>query len=138
MEHAEYVFTFGMTDDELDELLRSGDVGVLALADEGDAYAVPVAYDYDGTSLVLRLVDFEGSEKMQYLEATGTATFVVHGGDPPWSIVVQGHLRERVGYDETRINEEFPPVRLFDEEIDETEEVVYELEMEEVTGRQEE
>ena len=136
MEHEEYVYTFGMGEGELNELLYTGRIGVLALADTGNAYAVPVAYDYDGESLVVRLADHEGSTKMEFLEATDTATFVVHdAGTPSWSIVVRGTLSERDDYDEARINSAFAPVRLFGEAVDETETNVYELEMEEVTGR---
>lgn len=136
MEHVEYVYTFGMTDGELDELIRTHDVGVLSLADAGDAYAVPVAYDYDGESLVVRLADHGDSTKMTYLEATETATFVVYEtGDPSWSILVRGELRERDDFDETHVNRRFSTLRVFGESIDEVETVVYELEMEEVTGR---
>lgn len=136
MEHVEYTYTFGMTDGELDQLIRTHGIGVLSLADAGDAYAVPVAYDYDGESLVVRLADHEDSTKMTYLDGTDTATFVIYEpGDSSWSILVRGELRERDDFDETRINQRFSTLRVFDEPIDEVEVVVYELEMTEVTGR---
>lgn len=139
MEHVEHVYTFGMGEGELNELLYTGRVGILALADDedaADAYAVPVAYDYDGESLVVRLGAADGSTKMRYLETTDTATFVVHdAGTPSWSILVRGPLREREEFDETRIDKQFSDRQVFDEELDEMDVVVYELEMEEVTGR---
>lgn len=136
MEHVEHVYTFGMGEGELNELLYTSRVGILALADAGDTYAVPVAYDYDGESLVVRLADNEERTKVEYLETTDTATFVVHDvGTPSWSIVVRGTLRERDDYDEARLDRAFAPVRLFGEPVGETEARVCELEMEEVTGR---
>lgn len=121
---------------ELDELLRTGQIGVLALADANDAYAVPVAYDYDGESLLVRLVAGPDSTKMRYLEATDTATLVVHdAGTPSWSVLVRGPLDEREDFDETRINRQFSELRIFEEERDDAAVVVYELEMSEVTGR---
>ncbi|USZ67491.1 pyridoxamine 5'-phosphate oxidase family protein [Halorussus salilacus] len=136
MKHVEYVNTFGMGEGELNELLRTRRVGVLALADAGDAYAVPVAYDYDGESLLVRLDSRDESAKIEHLETTGTATFVLYDAETPsWSVIVRGPLREREGFDETRVDERFPDIRVFGEEIDEMEAVVYELEMDEVTGR---
>ncbi|WP_162224555.1 pyridoxamine 5'-phosphate oxidase family protein [Halorussus amylolyticus] len=136
MKHVEYVHTFGMEAEELDELLRTGSVGVLALADDGDAYAVPVAYDYDGESLVVRLGASPDSEKMAHLESTDTATLVVHDeGTPSWSVLARGSLRERDDFDDRRVNRQFSALRVFDEEIDEVDAAVYELEMSEVTGR---
>ncbi|WP_158055801.1 pyridoxamine 5'-phosphate oxidase family protein [Halorussus halophilus] len=136
MEHVEYIYTFGMDESELDELLRVHDVGVLSLADGDDAYAVPVSYDYDGDSLVLRLGQHEDSTKMEFLEATETATFVVHeSGDGSWSILARGPLRERTDFDETRINQRFSKFRLFREPVEDVQATVYELEIEELTGR---
>lgn len=121
---------------ELDELLRTGRIGVLALADAGDAYAVPVAYDYDGESLLVRLAAEPGSTKLRYLEATDAATLVVHdAGTPSWSVLVRGPLGEREDFDAARIGRQFSQRVVFDEERDDAAVVVYELEMNEVTGR---
>lgn len=138
MEHVEYVYTVGMTDAELAERLREGEVGVLSLADGGDAYAVPVDYHYDGESLVVRLSDREDSTKMEYVEATETATLVVHervSDDESWSVLVRGRLQKLPSETDREINEQFEPFRLFNEDIEDVEVVVYELEMTKVTGR---
>ncbi|MFC7079660.1 pyridoxamine 5'-phosphate oxidase family protein [Halorussus caseinilyticus] len=138
MEHVEYVYTFGMTDEELDEYLRNAEVGVLSLADEGDAYAVPVGYHYDGERLVVRLGERDDSTKMDYLETTTTATLVVYekeGEQSSWSVLVRGTLRELPPETDREINEQFEPFRLFDETIEDVDAAVYELEMAEVTGR---
>jgi hypothetical protein len=139
MEHVDYVYTFGMTDEELDDHLRDGEVGVLALADGGDAYAVPVGYHYDGERLVVRLGDDEDSTKMDYLETTETATLVVYEVESErssWSVLVRGSLRRLPAETDREINEQFEPFRLFDEAVDDVDAAVYELEMEAVTGRQ--
>lgn len=136
MKHVDYIYTFGMDQSELDELLRVHEVGVLALANENDAYAVPVAYGYDGESLVVRLAEREGSEKMRYLDATGTVTFVVHEpGAASWSVLARGTLRKRTDFDDAAINRQFSPIRLFGESVEDVEANVYELEIEELTGR---
>ncbi|NHN59591.1 MULTISPECIES: pyridoxamine 5'-phosphate oxidase family protein [Halorussus] len=138
MEHVEYVYTFGMTDAELDDRLRAGEAGVLSLADGGDAYGVPVGYHFDGESLLVRLGDSEGSTKMEYLDATETATLVVYekeSDEESWSVVVRGTPRELPPKPDAEVNEEFEPFRLFDEDIEDVEAAIYELEMDEVTGR---
>lgn len=139
MEHAEYTYTFGMEEREVEERLRAGRVGVLALADRGDAYAVPVAYHYDG-DLHLRLGDHEASEKMAYVDTTTTASFVVHGATGPeasWSIVIRGSLHRLPDdrFDEAAINERFGPIRVFGEDVGDMEQAIYEVDIEEITGR---
>ena len=136
MEHVDYSYTYGMDESELDELLRVHDVGVLALADGDDADAVPVAYDYDGESLVVRFAEREESTKMNCLEATDTATLVVYeAGAASWSIVARGPLRERAVVDEAASDRRFSPLPLFGEAGEDVETRVYELEIEELTGR---
>jgi nitroimidazol reductase NimA-like FMN-containing flavoprotein (pyridoxamine 5'-phosphate oxidase superfamily) len=139
MKHADYVYTVGMDEADLESHLRSAEHGVLGLADEGDAYAVPLSYHYDGERLLLRVSHHDDeAEKRDYLETTNTATFVVFDadGDSSWSIVVRGPVREvdeRI--DEATLNEWFPPFRLFDESVDQVEFTLYELSMETVIGR---
>lgn len=139
MEHADYVYTIGMDEAELDERLRAGEHGVLGLADGNDAYALPLSYHYDGERLLLRVSDRDGdSEKGTYLETTDTATFVVYDAstDDSWSILVRGSVDERMPtIDEETLNEWFQPFRLFDEPVGEVSFSLYELEMERVTGR---
>ena len=138
MEHVEYLYTFGMDEAELERHLREAETGVLSLARENDAYAVPVGCHFDGDRLLLRLAVESGSQKMSFVEETGQVSFVVYDAttDESWSVLVTGELRETDGeFDETQINEWFAPLRVFDEAIDEVEPVLYELEIAEVTGR---
>ncbi|WP_135824077.1 pyridoxamine 5'-phosphate oxidase family protein [Halorussus ruber] len=138
MEHVEYVYTFGMTDEELDEYLRENDIGVLSLADDGDAYAIPVGYHYDGERLVVRLGERDDSTKMDYLETTERATLVLYEKESErssWSVMVRGSLRELPPESDREINEQFEPFRLFNESIEDVDAAVYEMEMAEVTGR---
>lgn len=138
MRHAEYVYTMGMTDAEVDEQLRSGQHGVLGLADSDDAYAVPLSYHYDGERFLLRVSDHDHAEKRRYLEGTGTATFVCYEAtaDASWSVQIRGPVEQwSMDVDEVTLNEWFPPFRLFDEAVEDVEFVVYELGLEQVTGR---
>ncbi|WP_128476195.1 pyridoxamine 5'-phosphate oxidase family protein [Halorussus pelagicus] len=138
MEHVEYVYTFGMTPAEVGESLREGEVGVLALASDSDAYAVPVGYHYDGERLLVRLGERDDSTKMDFLESTGTATLVVYEKESEtssWSVLVRGKLVGLPPETDREINEQFGPFRLFDEGVEDVDAAVYELRMEEVTGR---
>lgn len=139
MEHAEYVYTVGMDTADIDQYLRAGSHGVLALADGDDAYAVPLSYHYDGERLLLRVsAHGDDSEKRRYLDTTDTATFVCFAADADgsWSIHVRGPVEEWDGtVDETTLNEWFPPFRLFDEAVEDVTFTLYELTMESVVGR---
>jgi len=138
MDHVEYVYTEGMDETEIDERVRAGEHGVLALADGGEAYAVPLSYHYDGERLLLRVSDHDDAEKVRFLERTERATFVLYEGttDDSWSIHVRGPARPWDGdADDATLNEWFPPFRLFDEPVEDVEMTVYELVMESVVGR---
>ncbi|MFT4882855.1 MAG: nitroimidazol reductase NimA-like FMN-containing flavoprotein [Natronomonas sp.] len=138
MEHVEYVYTVGMTDTEVEEHFRAGEHGVLSLASDDDAYAVPLSYHYDGMRLLLRVSHYDDSEKRQYLETTDTATFVCFDASTSdsWSIHVSGPIEPWDGdVDEATLDEWFPPFRLFDEAVADVEFTLYELRMESVTGR---
>ena len=139
MEHVEYVYTSGMTESAIDTRLRAGEHGVLGLANDDDAYAVPLSYHYDGDRLLLRVSEHDGDgEKGRFLETTDTATFVCYEAstDESWSVHVRGPIRrwER-DVDEATLNEWFQPFRLFDEAVEEVGFALYELEMESVIGR---
>jgi hypothetical protein len=140
MEHAEYVYTSGMTEADMDQRLRAGEHGVLALADGDDSYAVPLSYHYDGERLLLRVSEHDGDgEKGRFIGATDTATFVCHEGSETesWSVQVRGPLREwRGDVDEATLNEWFPPFRLFDEAVERVDFTLWALEIETVVGRQ--
>jgi nitroimidazol reductase NimA-like FMN-containing flavoprotein (pyridoxamine 5'-phosphate oxidase superfamily) len=139
MEHADYVYTTGMDAAEVEATLRDGDDGVLALADGGDAYAVPLSYHYDGQRLLLRVSTHDDdAEKRRYLDATDTATFLRYEATDAgsWSVMIRGAVREWTeAVDETTLNDWFPPFRLFDEAVDDVSFALYELEMETVVGR---
>lgn len=139
MEHAEYVYTVGMDRSELDECLRDGEHGILALADGDDAYAVPLSYHYDGDRILLRVSSQgDGGEKTRFLETTDTATFVRYdaSNSDSWSIHIQGAIHPwSEDVDEATLNEWFPPFRIFDESIEDVEFTLYELVLESVVGR---
>ncbi|WP_435072883.1 pyridoxamine 5'-phosphate oxidase family protein [Halorubrum sp. HHNYT27] len=140
MEHVEYVYTSGMSKSDVDERLRAGEHGVLALADGDDSYAVPLSYHYDGKRLLLRVSKHDDdSEKGKYIETTETATFVCYedSATGSWSVQVRGPLRVwREDVDEETLNEWFPPFRLFDEAVEQVGFSLYELDMEAVVGRE--
>ncbi|SER86962.1 pyridoxamine 5'-phosphate oxidase family protein [Natrinema salaciae] len=143
MDHVEYVYTIGMSDEEVREHLERVDTGVLALAADDDAYAIPVAHHYDSGSLYVRLSTDGSSEKRSYLEHTETACLTMYdvsaSGDS-WSIVATGPLRkltgrERAQFDDTAVNESFLDLRIFDEDVAAVDLEIYELEAESITGR---
>lgn len=138
MKNVHYRYLGGMTEAEVEERLRASETGVLALADGDDAYAVPVSVHYDGDRILVR-VSRHGDDpglKESFIEATETATFVLHdAGDDAWSIVVRGRLEVSDALDEADINERFGPFHVFDENVDEVDFTIYELVPNEVTGR---
>lgn len=139
MEHADYVYTTGMDESDLEKRLRTGDHGVLALADGNDAYAVPLSYHYDEDQFLLRVSYHDDTTKRRYLETTDTATFVCYGGatDGSWSVHIRGPItRSDRDVDEATLNEWFPPFHLFDEAVEDVEFELYELEMASVAGRE--
>ena len=143
LDRIEYVYTFGMDDDEIVEELETNDVGILSLASDGVAYAVPVSFHHDESSLYLRLTSDGASKKLSYVDDTAEACFslyAVESSRKSWSIVATGPIHElsaaeQEQFDEATINEQFSELRIFDEEIDTVEWTIYELEMEELTGR---
>lgn len=139
MDHVEYVYTTGMTESEVDDHLQAGEHGVLGLADDNDAYAIPLSYHYDGERFLLRVSQHDHeSEKGRFLRATDTATFVCYEAstDESWSIHVRGPIKEwSENIDETTLNKWFQPFRLFDEAVENVEFSLYELQMETVLGR---
>ncbi|MDS0297739.1 pyridoxamine 5'-phosphate oxidase family protein [Halogeometricum sp. S1BR25-6] len=91
-----------MDHDEVDEFLREHGVGVLSLADEGEAYGVPISFGYDGEHLYFVFLRGETSRKETFAEATTRATLTAFdvAGRHAWeSVVVAGRL-EAVAEDE--------------------------------------
>ncbi|MDZ5811460.1 pyridoxamine 5'-phosphate oxidase family protein [Halorubrum sp. AD140] len=139
MDHVEYVYTTGMTESEVNDYLQAGEHGVLGLADDDDAYAIPLSYHYDGERLLLRVSQHDHeSEKGRFLRTTDTATFVCYEAstDESWSIHVRGPIEEwSKNVDESTLNKWFQPFRLFDETVENVEFSLYELQIETVLGR---
>lgn len=85
---------------EVEAFLREQGVGLLALADAGTAYAVPISFGYDGEdALYFFLLRFgEDSRKLDYLDATTEATLVVYDvqSSTNWRSVVAAGPIERV------------------------------------------
>jgi uncharacterized protein len=143
LDRIEYVYTFGMTESEIAEALETTDVGVLALASDGAAYAIPVACYYDEPSLYFRLTTDGASKKVSYVDETAEACFTLYGIEPPdgsWSVVATGPIREgdedaREAFDDATVNERFSEPRIFDEDLESIEWRLYELQIAELTGR---
>jgi nitroimidazol reductase NimA-like FMN-containing flavoprotein (pyridoxamine 5'-phosphate oxidase superfamily) len=140
VEHIEFVYTVGMTEEDVERHLGEAETGVLSLADEGRAYAVPVHCHYHEGAFLFRLTDDDDSEKLAFLDATTEACFVLYGatnGDS-WSVLVRGPVGtvdDPDRYDAAAINERFGPVRLFDEDVGDTDVRLFELRADSVTGR---
>jgi len=134
-----------MDRDEIDELLGTGGVGVLALAEENDPYAIPVSYGYDGDDVYLRLGFGEDSEKEQYLANSERVVLVVtNEGDQGWeSTVVRGTLSEipEASIDGTVVEAirsiDIPFFTIYEEAPRELEYQLYRLHPDEITGRRE-
>jgi len=143
-----FAYTEGMPDEAVRDRLESTVEGVLALADGDDAYAFPVFHHYEDGSLYFRLGETPDSEKSAYLDATETATYVVTETESTpdaeawtgWSVVARGPItavpEDDPAYEAVEINERYAPIRVFDEPTDEMTVTLYELEIEELTGRQ--
>ncbi|GGN99513.1 MULTISPECIES: pyridoxamine 5'-phosphate oxidase family protein [Haloarcula] len=143
----EFAYTEGLTEAEVETRLRDATDGVLALADDGDAYAIPVFHHYEDGSLYVRLGETPDSRKAAYVETTDTATYVVYEAETTsddaeqhgWSVVARGPIRavppDDPAYDAVTINDRFAPIRVFDEALDEVELTLYELRIEELAGR---
>lgn len=140
MEHVEFVYTVGMTESAIDEHLQSHTHGVLGLADNDDAYAVPLNHHYDGSRLLLRVSEHEDGVpgKLEFLETTAVATYVCYTAteEESWSILIRGPLRNSIeDPDEETLNEWYPPFRVFDETVNNVEFSLWELQMDTVIGR---
>lgn len=134
-------------------VLEDRRTGVLALARDDAAYAIPVAYTYDDESnaVYLRLGYGPESTKRAYVESVEKATLVVYGEtEDGWvSVLVRGPLEELSSLKELRhrhprgessqsleaavTNLEIPFFRVFDADAD-LEFVVARLDAPEVTG----
>jgi nitroimidazol reductase NimA-like FMN-containing flavoprotein (pyridoxamine 5'-phosphate oxidase superfamily) len=143
LDHVSFVYTTGMDEEEVEARLSAAATGTLSLAKDDDSYALPVAVDWDGETINLRLGIEPDSDKTAFLEATRTATIVCYGYEDveeSWSVIVRGPLRNcgppgANDHDEAWVNQVFPPLRVFDESIDDLEPVLYALNPDEISGR---
>ncbi len=143
MDRVEFVYTLGMSEAEVETHLERVETGVLSLASDDDAYAIPVAHHYEDGSLYVRLSTDGSSTKLSYLEETETACLTLYDVDASgdsWSVVVTGPLRqlgdsEREAFDAAAVNESFLELRVFDEDIEAIDLEIYELEIETIAGR---
>lgn len=142
-DHIDFTYTTGLDPEEIDRRIEETEAGVLSLADGDEAYAVPLSHYHAGDHLVFRLGEDDDSRKVDFIEATGTACYVLFEFDPPndsWSVLITGPIRAvedpaAAGFDIAAINRRFTSLRVFDEALDELELSLYALEIERVTGR---
>jgi len=144
---ARFAYTRAMSDDEIESRLQEVGHGVLSLADGDDSYAIPLYHHYEDGRFFFRLGETPDNRKADYIETTETATYVVFEAEETvdaaeergWSVVARGPIervpRSRSAYDIESINEQFSPIRLFDEAHDEVELTLYELRPEMLSGR---
>ncbi|MFB6184553.1 MAG: pyridoxamine 5'-phosphate oxidase family protein [Haloarculaceae archaeon] len=148
MDDVDFAYTRGLDETAVAELLGETGHGVLSLARNGEAYAIPVAYAFDGETFFVRLGMTPDSRKRAFVETTETACLVVYRAestDAPqalatWSVVATGPLREpteaeRMAFPADELNRRFAPLRIFDEAIDEIDVELYALDPETLTGR---
>lgn len=143
MDHVDYTYTTGMSDEELTERLDEESFGVLSLARDDEAYAIPVGLHYNGERVLFRLSDDEDSEKLRFLESTERASLLLYeapGERDSWSVLIRGPVRklpedEQAEISDAELNEWFAPFRVFDEAIEDVEFALYELEPDTITGR---
>ena len=132
-----------MNREEIDQFLRDQGIGVLSLADGGEAYGVPMSVGYDGERLYFFLVRFgEESLKLDFADATTKASFTTYQFDDEhhWRSVVVGGPIERVPEDRLEAakdalfdNARFASLFPYGEPM--TERPRYQLTVEEVTGQ---
>lgn len=96
-ENVDELYGVQMSESEVDDLLTAEGVGLLSLASENVAYAIPISFGYDGDDrLYFFLIEFgEHSRKLEYIERTAEASFVVYTVESPtrWkSVVVSGEV----------------------------------------------
>lgn len=86
-----------MSERDIDTLLEEAGYGILSLADDGDAYAIPVSVGYDGEDIYLALLEMDPPHrKSEFAAATDSACLNVsdiHSRFDWQNIVVSGPLR---------------------------------------------
>ena len=133
-----------MTDEELDDFLRTQGVGILALAKDGMAYAIPESFGFDGGEIYFQFGYSDRSKKVQYMAKTVQACFVVYelnAADDWRSVIAIGTLRQVTGDEADHAaqtvadNASSPGLSIVQRELDEFQFATYALDIEELTGR---
>ncbi len=97
-EQTETLSGIEMSEGEIAQFLSEQGHGILSLADDGDAYGIPVSFGYDGEFLYTSLLKFgDVSQKIEYLEETDTVCLTTYHASTrfDWkSVVVRGEFRE--------------------------------------------
>lgn len=135
-----------LSDDEVDAFLREHGVGVLSLADNDDAYGLPISYGYDGGDRIicLQFADAPWSQKRDFVETTRTASFTVFELTKDLqstSVVAQGRLspvdddEETKAFDALADNAVFTALDEAGVPIEEAELRLFWLKPETLTGR---
>jgi nitroimidazol reductase NimA-like FMN-containing flavoprotein (pyridoxamine 5'-phosphate oxidase superfamily) len=134
--------TTRMSRSEIDDFLENRGTGVLSLAYETDAYAVPESFGYDGEHLYFQLVYDDDSRKMACIDATDTVTFTAFTQTPPRSVIVRGALEAVSAEDEplaTEViaeNADVPTLNVLpDSQLEDLTTEHYRLVPEELSGR---
>lgn len=141
MDTDDYTYTLAMSDGEIERTLRAGEVGVLSLAADGDAYAIPVAYHYADHTVFFRLGEHDGSEKMRFVDATERASFLLYDYESETdstSVIVRGSLSrvpDEEAPDRVDIDDAYVALRVFDEPIEDLRPRLYRLTAEQWSGR---
>lgn len=128
--------------------LERAAVGVLGLADGGEAYTLPISFGFDPelSNLYFMFAFDDESRKRAFLDTTETASFCVVDADLPdaWeSVIVAGPLEElpenetAAAYAALGETATFPALYTFEEYVDgeSMEQSLYRLRIEEISAR---
>ncbi|WP_277555173.1 pyridoxamine 5'-phosphate oxidase family protein [Halobaculum limi] len=93
-----------MTDAEIEDALRTHGTAVLSLARDGETYAVPMSFGYDGERCYFVFIGYhEPSTKNEFANTTERATLTMYeenGRDDWHSVSVRGPITRLEGSDE--------------------------------------
>ncbi len=85
-----------MSESAVDAFLREQGTGILALARDGESYAVPLSFGYDGNRMYFVFVGYHAeSRKTRFADATDRATLTTYAVESvtEWqSVIVSGRL----------------------------------------------
>lgn len=133
-----------MDQGEINQFLTDRGTGVLSLSDNGDSYAVPISFGFDGSdALYFFLLKFgEESLKLQFAESTREACFVTYQVETKhkWkSVVIRGPLEITSNEDHEQIekiitdNAWFPSLFPFSEPL--KQQYGFRMELQHVSGQ---